>query len=240
MDANDAKLIAKNIDDIYNHSSNAVILIKKQTTLVQNLISQLETYKSMNNKNIAQIKNFSNQSVSFNNLMLENIFNTKNNLDVLQLHTLAIENSIQVDSTKLISPLIITPKNFIKSLETMKDKEGDYILFALQLSNYHVFLRLSTIKIYLYNNRIIYKISTPIPDKNEYILYKLTSVPTATWTQYFIYSNLDTTYVALSKDNSEYTIISYDECKIMNEHYYCKNTRPVLRSSTTSCLSELM
>ena len=26
----------------------------------------------------------------------------------------------------------------------------------------------------------------------------------------------------------------------MNEHYYCKNTRPVLRSSTTSSLSELM
>ena len=62
--------------------------------------------------------------------MLENMFNTKNNLDVLQLHTLAIENSIQADSTKLISPLMITPKNFIKSLETIKDKEGDYTLFV--------------------------------------------------------------------------------------------------------------
>ena len=39
MDADDAKIISQNIDDIYDHSSNAVLLIKKETALVKNVIS---------------------------------------------------------------------------------------------------------------------------------------------------------------------------------------------------------
>ena len=35
IDANDAKAITKSLDDIYNHSSNSILLVKKQTTLMK-------------------------------------------------------------------------------------------------------------------------------------------------------------------------------------------------------------
>ena len=162
MDANDAKIISQNIDNIYNLSSNGVLLIKKETALVKNVISQLDHYQITQNENIREFVNLTTKLDSLtaanriNNIMLENILITKNNLDYLNSITQAIENSIQADHTSLISPLLIKPHNLINSLKEIQLSNSANTMFTLKISNYHLFIRLSLIETFMYKNKFIY------------------------------------------------------------------------------------
>lgn len=125
IDANDAKMISHTLDNIYNHSSNTILLVKKQTTIVKNLITKIEQYENQHQKDIKALSSINNDIQNaininkFNNLMLENLFIMINHFEVLDKIVESIDISIQADHTNVISPLLITPQHFIGSLQKL-------------------------------------------------------------------------------------------------------------------------
>ena len=247
MDNDDAEHIAFTLDNVYNHSSNAILLIKKQTTTVQNLLKTLSNDEKNYKDNLNKLRNITAtlQVQQHNELLLQEAFRLNLNFFALNNLLTAIENSIQADRTGLISPLLITPKNFIDSLEKINNDSNKNNLFATTLTNYHLFMKLSTVQILLYNNKLVYKIDTPIPVTENYNMIKFTSLPCTetsllSKTKYFIYSDLADTTIYLSRDKNEFTRISLRDCKKLNNEYFCKVSGPISRLSTNHCLTNIL
>ena len=247
MDADDAQLISDSFDNMYNDSLTTVKLVKKQTTIIKNLISQLDTYNDEYSKTFEYFKNYTSEINSmihinnFNSLMLENILSIKMNVDRLEHTVNAIELSIQADKSNIISPTLVTPKNFIKSLQEIDSEYHLKTLFPIELDNYHVLMKLSKINIYIYKDKLIYKISTAIPNNSKYKIVKLTPIPVPTWRNYFIYSNVIDKTFALSFDKIDYLYVELStDCILMNNIYYCEIMNPVLRLKENECLGSIV
>ena len=248
MDSDDADHIAFALDNVYNHSSNSIILIKKQTSLVQNLIKTLAIDEKNYKDNMLKLRRITAalQAQQQNELLLQEAFRLNLNFFALNDLLTAIEDSIQADKTGLISPLLITPKNFVDSLQKINDHHNEKSnLFAISLINYHLFMKLSSVQILLYNNKLVYKIDTPIPVLENYDVIKLTSLPSIetsylTSKKYFIYSNLADKTIYISKDKNEYTPVVLSECTKLNKGYFCKVAGPISRLSTNNCLFNIL
>ena len=83
-------------------------------------------------------------------MILKNIINTKTNIDKYKRTLKDIKTSIQSDHSHAISSNIITPRFFIESLQKIKDARQIDTLFGIQLSNYHISIKLSEINLFLY------------------------------------------------------------------------------------------
>lgn len=83
MDADDAEEISHTLDNIYDHSSASILLVKKQTTIVKNLISKIKDFEE---KNLAMINKLSND-------VTDTIKSNKLNI-VLQENILSLQNEI--------------------------------------------------------------------------------------------------------------------------------------------------
>ena len=220
MNDADATLISETIDNIYNHSSNTVLLLKTETTLVKNMVLNFTNFQNQYNSDIAKLNNFTKDinllitRENFNNLVLENIFHLKFNLEHANTFIEHIENSLQSDKTNFISPYLVTPHNLIKSMEKLTVSTGKTSIFDIKIENYHLFMKLSDIQLFLHNNKLVYKISTPIPNVIEYDIVKLSAIPVSGYTKYWIYANLLETYIAVSRDKLEYINIDIKNCKL--------------------------
>lgn len=246
MDSDDAESISHTLDNVYDHSSKTILLVKNQTTIVKNLLLTVENYDKQREKDVNMLLNLTNNisgainANQYNNIVLKNLFIILTNFNYLEQLITSIENSIQADHTNLISPMLITPQNFIASLAVIDKSSPKNMLFSISLPNYHLFTKLSTISILLYKSKIIYKVTTAIPSTIEYTTIKITSIPVATWNNYYIYTNLIGKYTAISKDKTEYTMINYETCKRMNQINYCKISYPIFKMTNHVCLFNLL
>ena len=250
MDDDDAEIIAKSFDKLYDDSGKTLKLVKNQTALVKNIVSQLEQYEAHFRNSIEELNNVSlnlNQLINinrFNNILLENILVTKINMDRLEAVVVAIENSIQADKSNLISPTLITPRNFIDALELINDSTRGKSLFPVIYNNYHLFLKLSKIQIFIYKERLIYKIVTAIPNNIKYHIIKLTPIPVAMpgllHTSYYIYNNLYDKEFALSDDKLDYMYTSSNECFKLHDTFYCEIQEPILRIKDNHCFNNII
>lgn len=183
MDADDAKHIANTLDNIYDHSSNAILLVKKQTTIVKNLLVKINQYEEKRNNDITLLSNLTNQIEDavnvnkYNSIVLENLLSTLINFNFFEQIVNTIENSIQSDHTNLIPPLLITPKNFINSLYKIYEDSGKNMLLKPTVENYHLFIKLTKVDLMIHDNKIIFRLVTPIPNTIEYNIIKITPVP---------------------------------------------------------------
>ena len=244
MDNDDAESIAHTLNNVYNHSSNTILLVKNQTTIVKNLLNTIAIDEKLHEESLNKLHDIASalQAQQFNEIVLQEAFRL--NLNIFAINNLlsAIENSIQADRTGLISPLLITPKTFIESLEKInKVKPKDKQLLAIHIRNYHLFMKLSSVSILLYDNKLVYKIDTPIPLQEKYNVIKITSLLTTKLSiKYFMYSNLANKEMLVSEDNHEYTIVNLDRCKILYDKYYCKIHSLINRVDTNLYLTNIL
>ena len=119
--------------------------------------------------------------------------------DLLEITDLVFE-AINSGKTGIVSPQLVTPKNFIKSLETIQQKlYFTELPFPLELKYYILYMKISVIKIMLSGERLIYVIHTPIPTGPEYDVFKFTPIPMKGWTKYIRLYTLDIISIEIQK-----------------------------------------
>ena len=243
MNADDAEQISNTLDNIYNHSSNSILFVRNQTTIVKNLLDSINKFQTQYNRDIAALNSYTGNLTlqqDFDNITFRNLYH----LDLMFRHTNEIvshiEESFQVDRTGFISPYLVTPKNLIKSLAKISLNTDKETFFGINSMNYHLFIKLSNIELFLYKRKIIYKIHTPIPNKIAYDLVKLTPLPMHVYYKYNIYINAILTPFDISQDKLEYTLIDIDNCKMLHETYFCPINCALTRVNNQICTLNLL
>ena len=126
MSADDAEAINKQIKNVYNTTANIATLMENQTSIIKNSIRQFDKlFKTHIDdiKNLTLIVRKGSSQIninSFNANLMESIAEIEICLDDLLEITDLVFEAIYSGKTGVVSPQLVTPKNFIKSLETIK------------------------------------------------------------------------------------------------------------------------
>lgn len=248
MSADDAEKINNDIDEVYSKSKGITILIKNQTSLLQSTIQNLETIKDQQNTDLIKLEEIARQAVSatnaleFNNQVLNSLLELELHLEGTTEILEDLEDAVSEAKSGKISPRIIPPENFIKSLGAIQENLLVDLPFPLEENNYFLYLRISQIDIALVNGRLIYNIHTPIPSKEIYDVIKFTSLPYP-YTVYgqYIYDGIYEGTIALMQDKSQYTYVSTSDCNVSGEDHFCKIQSSIKKTSEEhTCLGWLV
>lgn len=247
MSASDAEHINNDIDEVYTKNSKVAQLISNQTSLIRTTLVKLQNFASTQKQDIVTLENIVRNGSSqvnintFNAKLLDSLFETEIHLDSLSETLFDLEQALSSGKTGVVSPRLVTPENFMQSLSVIKNNFYKDLPFPLEVVNYHLYLRISTIDMVVAKNRIIYRIHTPIPNPVLFQVSKFNPIPLSGWTKYYMYENLQDKPVAFTIDKAEYTLIEPDACTHAGLTYYCKITHPIHKFlEDRSCYSHLL
>ena len=112
---------------------------------------------------------------SFNANLMESIAEVEICLDDLLEITVLVFEAINSGKTGVVSPQLVTSKNYIKILETIQKKlYFTELPFPLELKYYILYAKISAINIFLSGERLVYVIHTPIQTGPVYDVLKIT------------------------------------------------------------------
>ena len=113
-------------------------------------------------------------------------------------------------------------------------------MFKIALYNYHPLLKLSKIQIFIFKNKLVYRVQTAISNTEKYELTKLTPLPVSTFTSYFIYINLFNKLMSISEDKLDFTYVTPENCVVLHNIYYCEIINPIVRLKENSCTNNIL
>lgn len=248
MDNDDATYYNDAINKVNQDERHLLDLFKQQVQVVSSTvinfnktISDINNNKEIFSKNFAKLYNFTEQ-LKTNNIHLEIKQTVDEQFSLLTFMLSELEHeysniisSVLFAKSNSVHPLIISPKQLLDELTktlSFLPHTSSYVL-PLELKNIHELMKLTTVKCFFNNNRIIYRISNPLMNTNIYNLYNLIPFPVIknSLSLFLIIPSIN--YLAISDDRNTYTTMKkLDVCKIINNFYLCPPLEPFFNTHT--------
>ena len=248
MSADDADTINKQIDEVYNTTGNIARLMTNQTTIIRSSLRQFENMTAIQNANLKILKEIVQNGNSimsqnaFNSNLMESISDLELCFDDLLEKVNLVYESINDGKLGIVSPSLVSPRDFIRSLEVIRNQLSYKELpFSLSEQNYIFYMQISKITILVSRGKLVYRINTPIPTGPLYNVCKFIPVPMSGWTQYYIFENVTPKPIAFNMEITEYTVIDETTCTQAQDIKICEIISPIHRLHTEeSCYSHLL
>lgn len=244
MNANDAENINNDIDEVYNKTRGIATLIKNQTSLLQATLSQVEKIQHRTENEIQTMYNYTSvltDAMQINNMILSSLFYMELHVEDIAEAIQTIEAAISEAKNGIPSPKIVTPVNFMKSLSAIHQNIPKDTPYPLTEKNYFLYMKISRTDVTLMNNRLIYKIHTPIPDTQLFFVQRYIALPQHTMMNSYFFDGIQDSPIALSEDKTTYTLINEDQCIDAGELHFCQIIDVLKQIHTdTSCSGWLL
>lgn len=241
MDDRDAQRIYSRLENLETNEENNFHLIKQQISVVKSSFDKLKQPILENEQKILEIQNYTNKLLELEN-DLSNKVSGLGNLELLWQEIVTINTNLlfkildiqheqQVALAILASlrvhklhPLILSSKEVSELLVSVNEKAHRLNTY---LNQFHLD-QIQTVDFFPFNNKILIKISVPLPSEENYILNKIYLLPIV-YNNTTMIINQKADYIALSPNIINYQYLTQEEIK------NCKSIILNQRSSVKLC-----
>lgn len=230
MTAADAENINRDIDEVYNKTKGIATLIKNQTSLLQTSVTQIEKINKKTEQDLNEMQRFTGaltdvtNQLKINNIILNSLFDMEIHVEETNEAIHMIESAISEAKTGILSPKLVTPEDFMKSLSLIQTNIPRKLPYSLTKENYLLYLKISTIDVTLINNKLIYKVHTPIPEERKFSVFRYISLPQHEMFNSYLFDGIQEKPIALAKDGTIYTTVDESKCVNTGELHFCQTT----------------
>lgn len=258
LDESDAEHYENLINSVKNKETQSVDLIKQQSQVVQSTISNfnksitnLENNRKIFDENFKKLANATKDlTKGYFNLSLKELI--EDHFSLLNLiineyqHEISvITNTILFAKSNQIHPMIMNVDQYIQELEKVSTFLPTSLSFTLPLNleNAYQLMQVASIEIFLKNNKLIYVISNPLIEGNQYLLYNIIPLPIPKTNNDYIFILPSIKLIAIDESKTNYfTLSSLNECQLLNENkYLCYKNEPIYSTRIRPiCETELL
>lgn len=261
MDEDDAIKYSNAIQHLKTNSRTILNLVKENILISKSAITNFNETLIEINKNEDRLNNIiGNLSTRINNMTIVTnslLFKIaiQETFSVLQASLLSLSykledivNSILFAKTNTLHPSIITPNELYNELVANVKHLPKYSEFPidLELHNIHVIIKLSEMISCILDNKLVYILKIPLVLITSFNLYKTVPIPVAHDAgspSSFALIVPTATYIAISKDKSEYCTFNdlNDKCKLVTKNsHMCYNVNKFNTENEPICETEII
>lgn len=224
LDDSDLTLINQNIDKLFDSQNTLTRIITNQTNMIRNILdsTQMETLDKLKFE-LKKNAYTTNRQVHITSelIIIESIISET----LEQIHEL--NNAIMLGKQGIINPQFIKPEQFLLELSKVITENFFISHIEPKIENYQLLLDISTLTLATINNKIIYQISVPLLEDEEWEINRIYPIPhkqqsifVAPVIEHNIILESAEQYVAI---DSEYL---RDKCKLITSFTVCERTQP--------------
>lgn len=252
LDEDDAEYYNERITQFTENEQHLVQILKDQSHVIQTTITNFnDTIRNLNinekilKENMDKLEILSNQELNDIKLLgiKININEQLSNFIMLyvqfQLETQTIVNAILAARNGQLHPVILTPEKLMLELQNVSTHH--YLNFPVMptIENAHLFLNFLTLNVFYRNERLIYVLSIPMTDSQEYDMYKLTPLPVHVADDKYIFIQPTKQYLAISSVKQKYVLFTSDQFSKCTEftksQYICQQQTPIFLTHQHEC-----
>lgn len=247
MSDEDAKYYDREIDLVHKDNQRNVELFKNQTQILKVVLERNDKLIEDYRNKISTISRHINriESAEKTNLLFETILELG---VILELEILSYRRNIDITNQAIldgrqgnISPNIIDPQVFLDIVQKLKAEKGTNRLPKVTVAeHYYEYLQICNIEIGIINRNLVSVVKIPILETHLYMQYKVHSIPSVQpdgtiirleAPQDYVITNVERTHMSPSSS------FFLDNCKKLNNVYYCKRLEPKYRiTKEKNCL----
>ncbi|XP_068978335.1 uncharacterized protein [Bombus flavifrons] len=217
LDSDDLQLINQNIDKLFSERNELKTIVANQTALIRKILNtdSLKQFEKVNQVNRQE-------------LLVVKIISMESALSDLHFQLDEILNLVLLGKQGIISPQIMDHHTF---LEQYAKALGDHIVnkgFLPEENNFQIILDISTLTLFVQNEKIFFKISIPTLIDSEWEIEQVYSILTqkngaflAPLVEHPIFFTSGLTYMNVDQMYLD------KQCRIKHELYICKQTQPI-------------
>lgn len=244
LDSDDAEYYDNAINKVSQDDKSMMLLLKDQVQVVKTTITNFNTSISQIKKSEAQLNENIKEYNKFAENMIDDTYEIKVVEELLNHLTLLtyvsneldenydnIINAILFAQQNSIHPAIITPKRIYEELIKAKLNlpTGKYFPIEIKESEIHHLLRITTLKVYYKNSKIVFLMYIPLVDELTFNLYHLIPLPIKHDDKTFVFIQPSSKYLAISTNKAQFSQLNnLNDCKeISSKHLVCKIDKPI-------------
>ena len=177
-----------------------------------------------------------------NEILVSLLIQTESTISELHINIDEIFNTVMLGKQGIINPQVIEPEQFLKTLDqiTRQNFMTDHIEPSVQ--NFQLILDLSKLKVWIRDNKLIYTITVPCLENNEWKIIKIYPIPSKQ-NSVFIAPVIETDLILTNSEQYTFADSHYlnKYCKRTAIIHICKRTQPSHnRINSPECRSELI
>ena len=177
-----------------------------------------------------------------NEILVSVLIQTESTISELHINIDEIFNTVMLGKQGIINPQVIEPEQFLKTLDqiTRQNFMTDHIEPSVQ--NFQLILDLSKLKVWIRDNKLIYTITVPCLENNEWKIIKIYPIPSKQ-NSVFIAPVIETDLILTNSEQYTFADSHYlnKYCKRTAIIHICKRTQPSHnRINSPECRSELI
>ncbi|XP_033319429.1 uncharacterized protein LOC117216655 [Bombus bifarius] len=239
LDENDLELINKNIDTLFDSNNKIKTVLSNQTALIKRVLDNTKTNQLENLANdIHKIENHNEK----NEILVSLLIQTESTISELHINIDEIFNTVMLGKQGIINPQVIEPEQFLKTLDQITRQNFMTNHIEPSVQNFQLILDLSKLKVWIRDNKLIYTITVPLLESNEWKITKIYPIPSK---QNFVFIAPVIETDLILTDSKQYTFVDSHYlnkyCKRTATIHICKRTQPSHnRINSPECRSELI
>ena len=142
--------------------------------LIKHVLDDTKTNQLENLTNdIRKIKNHNKK----NEILISLLIQTESTISKLHINIDEIFNAIISGKQGIINPRIIKPEQFLKTLDQITKQNFMSSHIEPSVQNFRLTLDLSKLKLWINDNKLIYTITVPLLEDNEWKITKIYPIP---------------------------------------------------------------
>lgn len=239
LDEDDLTLINKNIDKLFDSNNNMKIIIANQSALIKQVLNdeRLQTVSAVNN-DLEDLTNTVHKDEILGSLLIHTEFL----ISELHININEIIETIILGKRGIINPQFVKANQFLTTLKQITDKNFLTNHITPETANFQTLLDISSLKISVRNNKLLYFIRVPLLENTAWKIIKIYPIPIQK-NKIFLAPVIEEPIVFSSEDQ----YLPVDEaymnkyCKKTAKLQICKFTHPSYsKTGMKECELELM
>ena len=239
LDEKDLELINKNIDTLFDSNNKIKTIIGNQTALIKRVLDDTKTNQIENlASDIHKIENHNEK----NEILVSLLIQTESTMSEFHTNIDEIFNTVMLGKQGIINPQVIEPEQFFKTLDRITRQNFMTNHIEPSVQNFQLILDLSKLKVWIRDNKLIYTITVPLLENNEWKITKIYPI-LSKQNSVFIAPVIETDLILTNSEQYTFADSHYlnKYCKRTAIIHICKRTQPNHnRINSTECRSELI
>ena len=214
-------------------------ILSDQTALIKRVLDDTKT-------DLDQLENLANDTHKIENhndrneILVSLVIQTEFTISELHVNINEIFNTITLGKQGIINPQVI--EQFLKTLDQLTRQSFMTNCIKPSVQNFQLILDLSKLKLWIRDNKLIYTITVPVLENNEWKMTKIYPIPSKQ-NSVFIAPVIETDLILTNSEQYTFVDSHYlnKYCKRTAIIHICKRTQPSHnRMNSPECRSELI
>lgn len=239
LDEEDLILINQNIDKLFESNNKLKTVVSNQTALIQRILNDTRIQDIA--KIEEQVMNTTDE-LQKTRLTVSLIMHLETAISDLHIQIDELINSIILGKQGIISSQMINPELFLQTFENITRNNMIHNTIEPVTENFQLLLDISSLTLWTRQDKIIFSISTPIVENDEWTIQKVHPIPHKQ-DNVFLAPLIELSYFISTHDQYITTDSEYIQkhCKKTALLYLCKRNQPThSKIGSTNCQLELI